>query len=431
MHDSGSSPSSSFIPLPLEDRDSAYQLFVQEAVELFQEIEADLRQAAQNPSSADQRQSIVQAIQIIESGAAQLGLTTLQYSMHRVELLCSLSQPRLRTTELEKLCQVSQTLKLSLLAHVQQTSGSKEIDCTAAQVILVQLEEQLQKQQRQAPVLKSSSSMPVPPSEDKLTALAITAEVEERLMQLESQLASPPSETLATELLQLFESLRDLGEMSNLSELVAISQTAVASLRASPRTAAIIGRIALAGYRETQPQAAGNNSQWAESSSIEPDEALDEDVARVISLDISDAFVWQTGGTVFLLPSSQVLEILISNHDQIDESITPAKVNWQGRTLPVYPLTQFFSGPNSSLLLTLSPGSHRQPSTLLIVQHLDQIFALKIEIERLITASTLELQSRRGSAEPEYNCGSTFLEDSQLYTVVDIALLIDQNRDAV
>ncbi|PZD74562.1 hypothetical protein C1752_00817 [Acaryochloris thomasi RCC1774] len=430
MHDNGSSPSSSFTSLPLEDRDSAYQLFVQEAVELFQEIEADLRQAAQNPSSADQRQSIVQAVQIIESGAAQLGLTTLQYSMHRVERLCSLSQPHPRTTELERLCQVSQTLKLSLLAHVQQTSGAKEIDCTAAQVILVQLEEQLQKKQHQAPVLKSSSSVSVPPSEDKLTALAITAEVEERLMQLESQLASPPSETLATELLQLFESLRDLGEMSNLSELVAISQTAVASLRASPRTAAIIGRIALAGYRETQPQAAGN-SQWAESSSIESDEASDEDVAKVISLDISDAFVWQTGGTVFLLPSSQVLEILIPNHDQIDETIVPAKLKWQGRTLPVYPLTQFFRGQNSSLLLTPSPGSHRQSSTLLLVQHPNQIFALKIEIERLITASTLELQSRTGSAEPEYNRGSTFLEDSQLYTVVDTALLIDQNSDAV
>lgn len=424
MRDHGSEPS---LSLAQEDRDAAYQLFVQEAVELFQEIETDLRQAAQNPGLVDQRQSIVQAAQIIKSGAAQLNLTTLQYAMQRIEVLCSLSQPHLRTRELDMLCQVSQTLKLSLLAHDQQTSAPKDMDCAAAQVILVQLEKQLQKHQKTA---APAPSVPVPPSEDKLTALAITAEVEERLSQLESHLARSSSETLATDLSNLFESLRDLGEMSNLSQLVAISQTALTSLQASPQTASTIGQIALAGYREASSQDASQVKRPIETNTAQTDALQTEEGTQIINLDISDAFVWQTAGTVFVLPSDQVLEIVSSSHDQMDETLTPAQINWQNRTLPVYPLTQFIRGPQSGLLLTPSPSRPKQSSPLLIIQQHDQIFALQIEIERLITVSTLELH-RTDRKEAAYERGSTFLEDNQIYTVVDMTSLIAQSHNTI
>jgi chemotaxis protein histidine kinase CheA len=429
MHNIGGEFSYS-MPLAPEDRDSAYQLFVQEAVELFQQIEADLHQFAQDPSSARLR-PVMQAAQIIRSGATQLNLTTLQSSVHRLEAICATLQSNLRTTDVELLCHASQTLKLSLLAHVQQVSTAEDIDCTAAQVILVQLEEQLQKQQPQTSVSDAlSPAVPTAPrSAEQLTALAITAEVEDTLLQIKLLLASPPSETLATDLSSRFESLRDLGEMSNLSELVAISQAALASLQASPRTASTIGRIALAGYREAQPQDHEADSQRVESfpTKVQMGDAPNVDASTVVILNTADAFVWQTGSTIFVLPSQQVLEILIPTPDQVDETVVPPQLDWQERKLSVYPLTQFVSEPKASLWLTPSPSSHKQPLPLLVIRHRDQIFALKVEIERLITVSTLELQSGLESNAPVYNRGSTLLENDRLYAVVDVEMLLNQN----
>jgi chemotaxis protein histidine kinase CheA len=422
MHDISGEFSYS-MPLAPEDRDSAYQLFVQEAVELFQQMETDLYQLAQNPSSAQLR-PVVQAAQIIRSGATQLNLTTLQSSVHRLEAICATLQSNLRTTDVELLCHASQTLKLSLLA--QQAPTAEDIDCTAAQVILVQLEEQLQKQQ---PSVSDTLSPDVPAlrSADQLTALAITAEVEDALRQIELLLSSP-SKTLATDLSSGFESLRDLGEMSNLSELVAISQAALASLQASPRTASTIGRIALAGCREAQSQNHEADIQRIEEPlpKAQMDGAPNVYTSTVIILNTADAFVWQTGGTIFVLPSQQVLEILIPTPDQIDETVVPPQLDWQEHKLSVYPLTQFV-GEKASLWLTPSPSSHKQPSPLLVIRHREQIFALKVEIERLITVSTLELQSRLKSDAPAYDLGSTLLENDRLYAVVDVEMLLNQD----
>ncbi len=427
MHDVSGNPTSYSTALAPEDRDPAYQLFVQEAVELFQQVETDLHPSEQSPSST-QLKPVIKAIQIIRSGAIQLNLTTFQYSVHRLETICSTVQTDLLATEIELLCQICQTLKLSLLAHIQKIPTAQDIDCAAAQVILVQLEKQLQNKPKQAPMPVISATEITPQSPDHLTALALSAEVEDALLQVESQLASSPSETLASDLSNSFENLRDLGEMSNFSELVAISQTALASLQASPRTAATIGKIALAGYREAKPP---HDRPDAEKEAVTqgmelPASTSTDEPPQVIIFDTADAFVWQTGGTIFVLPSNQILEIIIPTPEQVDQMEAPTQLHWQERKLPIYPLTQFISEPKASLLVTPSRSSFKKSSPLLVIQQHDQHFALKIEIERLITVSALELQNSLKSDKPDYERGSTFLDNSQLFSVVDVEMLLKQ-----
>lgn len=394
-------------------RAPAHQLFIQEAVELFQQVESDLHGLLQE-TNPQQLQPVIQALHIIHSGAVQLELNSFHPFICQLEALCRTLQqhPRLRKAHLSLLSQISHTLKLSLLAYVQSGSPTGEVDCSAAQILLTQLE------QRLAPTETTTWEAADPPiSEAQLIALALTTEVEQVLQQLEAISSSP--EMQADELKPHLEQLRDLGEISDFSELVAISQTALASLAVSPQSAATISQIALAGYIKVYEQmrtAASASGPMAEqpSSPLPPG-----------SLSTTDAFVWQTGATIFVLPSRNMIKILSPARDQMNEMGT--WLNWRTQQVPVYALTPFILDPQPQLSLTERSLDLQQRPTLLLIEHSNQTLALQVEIDHLITTSQLDLQSVQGMASSSYYLGPTLLKAGQSCDVVDLDLFLSQH----
>jgi chemotaxis protein histidine kinase CheA len=413
------------LPLPStalepELQDSAYQLFIQEAVALFQCIETDLHVLTQSLKVED-LQPIIQALQLVRSGAEQLGLFDFQNAVGRLETLCLMLQPQNRA-ELDLLCQANQTLKLSLLAHVQRIPLTGDINCMAAQAVLEQLETQRQVQPLPPPP-PPQGALP-PASAAQLTALALRAEVEEALDQMERLLVAPPTPTLATDLKTCIEGLRDLGEMSDLAEFVAISQTALTSLNTSPDSAPTIGPITLTGYRAVYEQLTSVKAFSADPASHSVDVPFEQPhVVATQTLAIADAFVWQIEGNIFILPSRYMLEILIPRTGQVDDTQTPWTLSWRSQTIPVYALAQFVDHPD-----LYRPGNVtrdlKQQSPLLVVKRSHETCALQVEIERLITASTIELTPSPQENWPMYYLGSTDMEDR--LNVIDVEILLDQ-----
>ncbi|MGF1603734.1 MAG: chemotaxis protein CheW [Thermosynechococcaceae cyanobacterium] len=405
-----------------ELRNSAYQLFIQEAVELFEQIETDLH--GLNPSqNAELLPSLIKALQIVRSGAEQLELTDFRNAIYRLETFC-LTLHLKDIAALDLLRQANQTLKLSLLAHAQRIPLTGDINCTAAQAVLDQLEAL-----RRQP--SPQGGVPHPSSATQLTALALRAEVEATLGQIENLLAaSPPTPTLAIDLKVQIEGLRDLGEMSDLSEFVAISQTALTSLNASPNSASTIGQITLTGYRSIYDQMQIENV-FAPSPlvpvALSPLELPIEQLSLTTkTLPLADAFVWRTGGNMLMLPSQNMLEILIPRAQQVDKTQTPWTLAWRSQIIPVYPLAKFESAPYFVQGRIDPQGVNPQP-TLLVINQSNQLCAIQVEIERLITASTIELQvSSFQENRPAYYRGTTVIDNRHRLIVIDVGVLLEQ-----
>ncbi|MGB7416168.1 MAG: hypothetical protein WA902_18335 [Thermosynechococcaceae cyanobacterium] len=400
-----------------ELRDCAYQLFIQEAVELFEQIEADL-QGLTPSQSAERLAPPIKALQIVRSGAEQLDLTDFRNAIYRLETFC-LTLQRQDIATLDLLRQANQTLKLSLLAHAQRMPLTGDINCTAAQAVLDQLEalrRQTTSSQEVAP--------PSPASAVQLTALALRAEVEATLDQIENLLATP-TPTLALDLKVQIEGLRDLGEMSDLSAFVAISQTALTSLKASPNSASTIGQITLTGFRSIYDQMQITNG-FTPSPFVPVARSQQPLSLTTETLTLADAFVWQTGSSLLMLPSQNMLEILIPRTDQVDETQTPWTLVWRSQVIAVYPLAKvesaLYFAQDSVNLQGVNPQT-----TLLVIKQGNQTCAIQVEIERLITASTIELQvSSPQENQPLYYRGTTVLNDRHHLTVIDVGVLLDQ-----
>ncbi len=401
-----------------ELEDSAYQLFIQEAVELFQQIEMDLQNLTKDPS-LDYFRLVIRSIQIIHSGATQLKLTNFQTSVQRLEAACLQLQQQPSSTSIKLLSQASQTLKLALLTHVQNVPDTGEIDCAAAHTVLEHLEEHLSQLTPQKTVAQGTT-----PSATQLTALALATEVEVALQQLESTLASPNT-NIIDDLTFHLKSLRDLGEMSDLFELIAISQTALTSLQTSPQSAPTIGQIALAGYRAIHERVPPNKLAVENKKP----ETRTKQSGTTLTLLTANAFVWQTGTTIFILPSLNLVEILNPSPGQVEQTETNCQLKWQDQKIPVYTLSHLMRAALPTLKVP-SPISLDPPLLpFLITQYSDQLFALQVNIERLITTSKLEVQSSNSEAPP-YHRGILLTGDPRP-AIIDVEALLSETLDLV
>ncbi|MGK7916679.1 MAG: response regulator [Prochloraceae cyanobacterium] len=232
--------------LPSNIDDLAYQFFVEEARELLERMERILLNFFQDHSVPKIRE-LLRAAHTLKGGAAQVNLTEIQTIAGNLEKnFRSLEQKNvdIDSSLVELLAEAYESLRLPLQTQIQtgQYDGAEAL--AKAEPIFAQLEAKLET------IPSANTQLAIAPEvgEDMKNLIAI-AEVTEAIERLEMLLANSSTEELSQKLPSQMEMFRDLGELLQISEFVAIAQTTLTTLSASPQIAREIGNLAAAAFR--------------------------------------------------------------------------------------------------------------------------------------------------------------------------------------
>ncbi len=428
-------------------RDPAYQLFIQEALELLLQIDTTLQEVLQIPSKTS-IDFLLEMTQTLYEGALSLDLTELSNTVQTFSgLMLSFQQDPLTTTpdDAEMLRQAYKEIQTALMVYIP---GPTELDSAPNVSLPLEVADDS---------LTSEVDLERPEAGNDVTSLILISDVAEILEQLHQVLINPQVYDLTAELKTLTEALLGWGEVLELNELTTIARSTLEMLEGNPQSAISIGQLSLAGFRsahktalqalqadsvpqhqETHQQSQGTQSL---SSDIFPMAVAEIPTAESLSasdeviLNATQLFVWQQEGLLFTIPSDAVAEILIPRAEQLMGNEHQRCLSWQQQFIPIHPLRDLLDqgDVNWPRLAAVSSGDETSPamfggSPFVIVHQGGQTLALEVEITRLVTEAELVLQIPEEQLHCPYFCGETFLK-SDRYGVIDIATLLNEMLD--
>ncbi|AFY75556.1 MAG: chemotaxis protein CheW [Hydrococcus sp. C42_A2020_068] len=437
-----------------ELREQAYQLFREEALELLQQVEEILQALLDDPNLAkhDGLNQAINFLETLQDGASQLDLIEVQISIYHLQsLLGSLEQESVEinpelTRELE---QAKTNLRTTLLACFD-TNPSAESPETSN---------------------KDEPSNADKPNMDIHESI-LYIELSQSLERLEKFLSAPETDVL--KLRRHIEAILALGEMLGLSELVAIAQTTLSVLQASPNIARTIGQLALVCFCSVRDLLSHNNlpteileqsltliSQWDKNhQDKEPVSAtvqlskqtsdnlllpektqaptelelkalakMNPPVSSEWTLKTSQLFVWLVGDAIFTLPCNRIEENLLPKVIQMIQFEKRRFLQWRKQIAPIYQLSELLSNcPLPELNPSQGGGTSSGEITLtLVIKQSQQIIALESAIDHLITKSELVVKPFDPALVlPSYCYGYCAWESERLVKIIDVAALLDE-----
>ncbi|MBF2021762.1 MAG: response regulator [Hydrococcus sp. C42_A2020_068] len=436
--------------------DQAYYLFVEEALELLQQIQETLLKLPDDLSLTNVY-GLVRAASTIKSGAAQVKLTDIYTLADRFEnFFRRVWQEKLIVDpELaDLLWQAYECLRQSLLTQIQADREEGANAIAKAEPIFTRLEAYL---------------TPVPDELEELLALdddleeeehqkeaeeetesLLNQEVLQALANLEAILSRPETSNLATALMAQIEEFLSLGELLEISEFVAVAQITLATLQVSPQTAPTIGQLALAGFRgiwkatvksslttkvkqedlwDAEIPAAEQFLELERERAVSPIAGAQETLSKERKLKTANSLVWLAGSAAFVVSCQQVREILLAQGKCSIDASGRQWLHWQDSDLPLYRLSELLEY-NSPLPVGI--GGTTDPSDLMVVV-LDlgwQTIAVELAVDRLMAVPELVIKPFGSAiAPPSYCAGCAILEDKNLVAVIDVEALLAQKLD--
>lgn len=426
-------------------RDPAYQLFIQESLELLLQIDTTLQEVLQIPSKTSM-DFLLDMTQTLNEGAQSFNLTNLYRSVQTFEgLMVNFQQDPLGVTpdEIETLKQAYKDMQTALVTYIPGSTEQQSLPASDAE----------------PPELTPPRPLLALPeqsdnSENDVTTLILTTDVAESLEQLHQVLINPQVYDLAEELRTHTEALLGWGEVLELNEFVTIAQSTLTMLDSNPQASISIGQLSLAGFQsayktalqdqQTSPQTVSSprsdeivtprSSQLttgevvAETPTAESLSSLDE-----VTLNTTLLFVWQHDTLLFTIPSDAVVEMLIPRAEQMMGNEHQRCLSWQQQFIPIHRLVDLLQQEDTDwphLTTILDNESDRSAavfgkSPLIVVQQGGQTLALEVEITRLVTEPELSLQISDEQRCPYY-CGHATLAEGQEYGVIDIPTLLSE-----
>jgi chemotaxis protein histidine kinase CheA/ActR/RegA family two-component response regulator len=427
--------------------DQAYHLFVEESLELLQQIQ-ELLIALPHDSSPIVIHKLLRTAGTIRSGADQVKLTDIYNLARRFEDVCRLLwQKKISVdSELDNLLwQAYDCLRLSLSAQMRLEPEETTVLLAQAEEVFSQLEARLDGKSKNEKGLLTLNDL-----EENEIELFSKGEVTQALNTLKSLLDNPKPQ-LEEALKMEIETILRLGEIWDISAFIAIAQMSLAALQISPQTAPTIGKLALTGFQGAWEALENNEresesvalelSPWeeAEPKSLSPasrgeireSKTLENTLAGAIAplnsttlLKTAKLFIWLTSSTIFIISSESIKEILLSPKEGLASDEREQWLQWRGQQIPIYRLSNFLQY-NCHYRL-----SKEENSALLVITRSQQTLALEIEIERSIAEPELTILPFNHVLEPpEYCYGCILLNEDRLAVAIDLEILLAQTVD--
>jgi CheY-like chemotaxis protein len=257
------------------------------------------------------------------------------------------------------------------------------------------------------------------------------SDIAQTLDRLEILLSNPETPEFETALKTLVAALLSWGEVLGIEELVSLAQATVMLIRAAPEHNSLIAQLALQGFRAIyqlqvlqaqSPTTPSPSSLQASSASSASGLILEQ------RLTTTNLFIWQMEGMIFVLPSKQVIEILISKPEQLVQVAADKCLRWREQTVPIYQLVPISTNqPFPSLELRNLANTPLKSGTLLVIDQGAYRLALDIEIKLLITDLELVILPYETEIQPPPYCqGYTLQAEMEAIPVINLLTLIDQ-----
>jgi CheY-like chemotaxis protein len=372
-------------------QEQALKLFLTEALELCQQVEEGILLAAHSPSSLA-LQSLGRRVQVIQQGADQIGFHDLQPLTMAITALLTQGERGLEAGSYDLLHQLCDLLHFSLLAH-------------------------------------RSSSDPINPQSPY--DFVLHAVFPKALEVIELTVTQPLPEELQAQLLrQQTQWLHSWSRSLNLVPFETLATATLDALYTCPQTAQAFFPIALAGYKIAY-------SAVLQSSTREPMQPLVA-VADVPppqlqtpslpvpavgeEMDVSQHLVGLAHQTIFCVATDSIQEIVLSQPSQLVHIAGQEQLRWQNYTLELHRFTDVWTRS-----VTTSPSQRllETAELILVLKEDSRLFALALEVDRIITESTLSLMQPSELAATRHPCcyGWSSAEDGSWLAVVDVNCL--------
>ena len=225
--------------------------FLEEAVEYLDNIESGLLGLGSDRVSPQQMDGVLRAAHSIKGGAAMMGFESLSHLAHRLEdffKVLKIGKSKAVDSNLE-------TMLLSTVDFLRQIISAnrqqKQVDDlwlqSTVEPVLQQLHDRLGDPQPEDAAALLSAEM----GED-MSTLIFETEVEELLSQLENNLQTLDSDSLAEELKLSAQELGGLGEILELPAFFSLCQSVIDLVENNPERVKAIAETAIQEWRRSQ-----------------------------------------------------------------------------------------------------------------------------------------------------------------------------------
>ncbi|MGB7416878.1 MAG: response regulator [Thermosynechococcaceae cyanobacterium] len=259
------------------------------------------------------------------------------------------------------------------------------------------------------------------------------SDISQTLDRLEILLSNPETPEFETALKTQVAALLSWGEVLGIEELVSLAQATVMLIRAAPEHNPLVAQLALQGFRAIYRLQVFQAQQPLAGAMIAPAPTIparesDTELLLEQRLTTTNLFIWQMEGMIFVLPSKQVIEILISKPEQFVQVGAEKCLRWREQTIPVYQLVLIPTNqPFPTLELKSSVGSPLKSGTILVIDQGTYRLALDIDIKLLITELELVILPYGSETKPPPYChGYTLRSGTEAVPVVNILTLVAQ-----
>jgi CheY-like chemotaxis protein/chemotaxis protein histidine kinase CheA len=442
----------------------AHQLFIEESLELMQQVRVDLSELSVN-FTAKSFERLLEAVQIINGGAIEVNLTDLQIPVKRFEMVL-LSIEESSAIALKDSLHIAQSAAPNAIAP-DCLSNLQEIydeiwECLFPYLPTYQSELETSKnsleRQTNEFVGVSHRSLVESPQQAKneglqmdLLEVTIQKDLPLALERLEKALKESSDRdflvkeitTVVEFIFKLSETWQDYDLVGNYfdlwSSLSETSQSTISSIAANPQSAREIGNSALSSWRNSYRLAIEKYFPIEEDKEKTNFTNPIENHSQIIKKTLSTAksFLWLSGFNLFVLPADSIEEIVNPNVQNIIISGDRRFLIWKQKEIKLYkisellhykyplPRTAIESSENNSLQFT------DESWQTLIVNLGREIIAIEPEVDRFIVKSKLEIESiERIFNIPNYIYGCTFLEDELPRPVIDVKILLNFHLEA-
>jgi chemotaxis protein histidine kinase CheA len=438
------------VTLDSDLRNQAYPLFLEEALELLQQVQEMLGELPHD-ISLTQIDSLIRAINIIESGAAAVNLVEIRSIASRFEqILRRLWQEKiLIDTEIESwLWQAYKCLRQSLREKIYGDREESTDSFMQASIVFNRLESCLAYHEPEE-------------REDNGTEF-LEREVIVAIAALEKLLSQSDRVDFLEQLDSQIETFRRLGEVIEIAEFVAVAQITLATLKIKPKTALPVARVALTSFQDIweahvncepqelleiaieplvwQDEPESDTAPWAgiiEQASVKESKTAKKSTAdHKCSLKTDKSLVWQYESVLFSIASEKIREMLVvPQAEKTSDSDERQWLSWSDRQIPVYRLTELLEYNN--LLSCGTGGGYPGDDIAIVLECGEETIAVELAVDRILSLKEIEIEPfGEEMTPPDYCYGCTLLKDDRLAVVIDVEALLEKSfqtskRDSV
>lgn len=449
-----------------------YQIFIQETLQLLEQIE-EILVGFDRDWNQTKIEELVRAAHTIKGGAAQIEFSETQIIAARLEVFfrrLNHESVKVDLDLLNLLIEGYELLRLSVITRIENNGhlDNSEDLIFRSESIFTQLEAILEDNS----AAEDRNIPKITDVEPDLKNLICNTEIAEALEDLDRVLVEASEADILSQLQDRIAIFLDLGTVLGISEFVTIAQTTRATLEASPQAARNIGQLAKVGFQAALQALLNDNNHNSNppslsNGSIENWENLEIDlfspdldpivfqnsidraksvfledsqttktpklptvaVKKELQYNISKSLVWQFQNNVFILPYRKIEKNLSSKFVKFIYSDGEKYLRWQSQLLQVYQLSELLSYKYPQT--AIEPSKQKKDSSILIINFRSLIIALEIRIDRIFTASELTIKPfSLALTPPNYIYGCIILANSSLACAIDVPLLLTLTFDS-